>query len=284
MQLATLDIDSVYIDDMGALASLYNGEFGTPQTLFFHHARAMLQNKCLDPQRMLHGYVKIDFLERDLYAMLGQETNKVLLQFTIDRTHIPAIGHPDFVRQTTLRNNRQLWRAYGTTQQRFWTAGNGNEYVAPVEDRPAHLEAFFQEIRGRFRCNVSEYLVKMNALRSLPGESAQNLFIRFDEYASAIENDGAYGWISIALKFLNALLVKIYAAMKGEWEDEERRRGSANPLIPAMSRAKIRTMALSYENTMAIRPEKFRAPGLDPARLLANPPVTQPYQRPRPPP
>ena len=58
---------------------LYNGELGTPQTLFFHHARAIFQNKCLDPQRMLRGYVEIDFLERDLYAMLGQETKKVLL-------------------------------------------------------------------------------------------------------------------------------------------------------------------------------------------------------------
>ena len=43
------------------------------------------------------GYVEIDFLERDLYAMLREETNKVLLQFTIDRTHILAIGHLDYV-------------------------------------------------------------------------------------------------------------------------------------------------------------------------------------------
>ena len=73
LQLATPDIDIVYIDDMAAPASLYGGELGTHQTLFFHHARAMFQNKCVDPQRMLRGYVEIDFLERDLYAMLGRE-------------------------------------------------------------------------------------------------------------------------------------------------------------------------------------------------------------------
>ena len=71
LQFATPDIDSVYIDDMAARANLYNDEVGTPHTLFFHHARAMFQNKCLDPQRILRGYVEIDFLERDLYAMLG---------------------------------------------------------------------------------------------------------------------------------------------------------------------------------------------------------------------
>ena len=49
LQLATPDIDSLYIDDMAALASLYNGELGRPQTLFFHHARVKFQNKCLDP-------------------------------------------------------------------------------------------------------------------------------------------------------------------------------------------------------------------------------------------
>ena len=35
---------------------------------------------------------------------------------------------------------------------------------------------------------------------------------------------------------------------------------------------------------MAIRAAEFRATGLDPARLLVNPPVTQPYQQPKPPP
>ena len=103
---------------MAAPVSLYNGELGTPQTLFFHHARAMFENKCLDPQCMLRGYVEMDFLQKDLYPMLGQETNKVLLQFCIERTHIPAVAHPDYLAQTTLRNNRQLWRAYGTAQQR----------------------------------------------------------------------------------------------------------------------------------------------------------------------
>ena len=96
-------------------------------------------------------------------------------------------------------------------------------------------------------------------------ESLQNFFLRFDEFASTVENDGADGWRPIALKFLNALPVNIYAAMKREWEDEERRHGCANPLIPTMNRAQIRTMALSYENTMDIRAAKFRAIGLDPA-------------------
>ena len=72
----------------------------------------------------------------------------------------------------------------------------------------------------------------MNILRALSRESLQNFFLRFDEYASAVENDGADGWRPIALNFLNALPVNIYVAMKREWEDEERRRGSANPLIP----------------------------------------------------
>ena len=111
----------------------------------------------------------------------------------------------------------------------------------------------------------------MKAIRALPRESMQNFFLRFDEYASAVENDGADGWRPIALKFLNALPINIYAAMEREWEDEERRRGFANPLIPAMKITEIRTMALSYENTMAIRAAKFLVAGLDPARVLGNP-------------
>ena len=59
---------------------------------------------------------------------------------------------------------------------------------------------------------------------------------------------------------LNALPVNIYAPMKREWEDEERRRGSANPLIPAMNRAKICTMAFSYENTMATMATSCKIP------------------------
>ena len=155
LQLPTPETDTPYFDDMAAPATLYNGELGTPQTLFFHHARALFENKCLDPQRMLRGYVEMDFCMKDLHHMLGQETNKVLLQFCIDRVHIPAIGHPTYLAQTTLRNNRQLWRAYGTAQQRYWTTGNGNEHVARVEPNLADLEAFFLEVRGRFRCNVS---------------------------------------------------------------------------------------------------------------------------------
>ena len=116
LQLPTSDIENQYIDDMATLANLYNGELGTPQTLFFNHARALFENKCLDPQRMLRGYVEMDFLHKDLHHMLGQETNKVLLQFCIDRVHIPAIGHPAYLAQSTLRNNRQLWRAHGTAQ------------------------------------------------------------------------------------------------------------------------------------------------------------------------
>ena len=119
---------------------------------------------------MLRRYVEMDFLQKDLYPMLGQETNKVLLQFCIDRTHILAVGHRDYLAQTTLWNNRQLWGAYCTAQRRYWTTINGNEPAAPIEANLANLEAFFQEIRGRFRCNVAEYLVKMNALRALPGE------------------------------------------------------------------------------------------------------------------
>ena len=107
--------------------------------------------------------------------------------------HIRAIGHPTYLAQTTLRNNRQLWRTYDTAQQRYWTTGNGNEPTAPIEASPADLEAFFHAIRGRFRCNVAEYLVKMNALRALRGESFQNIFIWCDEFASAVENDGADG-------------------------------------------------------------------------------------------
>ena len=116
LQLATSEIDRQDFDDMAAPSSLCNGKLETPQTLFFHHARAMFENKCLDPQRMLRGYVEMDFPQKDLYPMLGQETNKVLLQFCIDRTHIPAVGHPYYLAQTTLWNNRQLWRAYGTAQ------------------------------------------------------------------------------------------------------------------------------------------------------------------------
>ena len=108
LQLTTSEIDRQDFDDMAALASLYNSELGTPHTLFFHHARAMFEKKCLDPQRMLRGYVEMVFLQKYLYPMLGQETNKVLLQFCIDRTHIPAVGHPDYLAQTNLRNNRQL--------------------------------------------------------------------------------------------------------------------------------------------------------------------------------
>ena len=152
---------------MATPASLYNGELGTPETLFFYHARAMFEKKCLDPQRTFRGYVEMDFLQKDLYPMLGHETNKLLLQFCIDRTHIPAVGHPNYLAQTTLRNNRQLWRAYDTAQQRYWTTGNGNEPATPIESNPADLEAFFHEIRGRFRCNVAEYFVKINALRAL---------------------------------------------------------------------------------------------------------------------
>ena len=154
---------------MAALASLYNGELGTPQTLFFDHARAMFEKKCLDPQRMLRGYVEMDFLQKDLYSMLGQETDKVLLHVCVDRTHIPAVGHQDYLAQTTLRNNRQLWRAYAMAQQRYWATGNGNEPAAPIEANSADLEAFFHEIRNRLRCNVAEYFVKMNVLRALPG-------------------------------------------------------------------------------------------------------------------
>ena len=59
LQLPTLEIETQYIDDMAAPASLYNRELGTPQTIFFHHARALFEKKCLDPQRMLRGYVEI---------------------------------------------------------------------------------------------------------------------------------------------------------------------------------------------------------------------------------
>ena len=71
LQLTTSKIDRQAFDDMAAPASLYNGELGTPQTLFLHHARAILENKCLDLQRMLRGYVEMDFLHKDLYPMLG---------------------------------------------------------------------------------------------------------------------------------------------------------------------------------------------------------------------
>ena len=93
----------------------------------------------------------------------------------------------------------------------------------------------------------------MNALRALMGESIQNIFIRYDEFASAIENDGADGWRAIALKFLNSLPAYIFASMRREWEDEEKRRSCANLVIAAINRAEIRTMALSHENTMATR-------------------------------
>ena len=100
LHLTTSEIDRQDFDDMAAPASLYNNELGTPQTLFFDHARAMFENKCLDPERMLRGYVEMDFLRKYLYPMLGQETNKFLVQFCIDRTHIPAVGI-----QTILHNN-----------------------------------------------------------------------------------------------------------------------------------------------------------------------------------
>ena len=51
---------------------------------------------------------------------------------------------------------------------------------------------------------------------SLAKRISAKLISRFDEYASAVENDGAHGWRPIALKFLNALLVNIYAPMKRE--------------------------------------------------------------------
>ena len=111
----------------------------------------------------------------------------------------------------------------------------------------------------------------MNALRAYLGESIQNAFIRYDEFASAIENDGADGWRPIALKFLNALPAHIFASMRREWEDEEKRRSFANPIIAAMNRAKIRTIALSHENTMATRAVKFRAIGLNAAKFLNTP-------------
>ena len=34
---------------------------------------------------MLRGYIGMDFVHKDLYPMLGQETNKVLLQFCIEK-------------------------------------------------------------------------------------------------------------------------------------------------------------------------------------------------------
>ena len=92
-----------------------------------------------------------------------------------------------------------------------------------------------------------------------------------DEFASAVENDGADGWRPIALKFLNALPAHIFASMRREWEDEEKRRSCANPVIAAMNRAEIRTMALSHENTMATRAAEFRAIGLDAAKFLNTP-------------
>lgn len=121
----------------------------------------------------------------------------------------------------------------------------------------------------------------MNALRALPEESVQNIFIRYDEFASAVENDGADGWRPIALKFPNALRAHIFASMRREWEDEEKRRSCANLVIAAMNRAEICTMALSHENTMATRVAKFRAICFDGAKFLNTPLTPQPYN-PRP--
>ena len=111
----------------------------------------------------------------------------------------------------------------------------------------------------------------MNALRALPGETIQNLFIRYDEFASAVENDGADGWRPIALKFLNALLAHIFASIRRGWEDKEKRRSCANPVIATMNTGEIRTMALSHENTMATRAAQFRAIGLDAAKFFNTP-------------
>ena len=50
-----------------------------------------------------------------------------------------------------------------------------------------------------------------------------------------------------------------------------------------MNRAEIRIMVVSHENTMATRATKFRAIGLDAAKVLNNPQTPQPYNpRPRP--
>ena len=99
----------------------------------------------------------------------------------------------------------------------------------------------------------------------------------YDEFASAVELDGADGWRPIALKFLNALPAHIFASMRREWEDEEKRRGNANPVLASMNRVEIRTMALQHENTMATRAAEFRAIGLDAAKFTGTPPAAQPY-------
>lgn len=89
-----------------------------------------------------------------------------------------------------------------------------------------------------------EYLVKMTAVCALPGESLHNLYLRVDEFASAVENDGANGWRPIALKFLDALPSYIYVAVKKQWEDGEQRQEFANPPLPTINIAEIRVMAM----------------------------------------
>lgn len=63
---------------MVAPATLYNGELGTLHVLVFHRARDLFANRFLDLQRMLRGYVELEFLDIDLHVMLGQVTNKIL--------------------------------------------------------------------------------------------------------------------------------------------------------------------------------------------------------------
>ena len=78
----------------------------------------------------------------------------------VDRTHISAIGHPNYVRQTTLRDNPNCGE---------YLARHNNGIGQMVKEvhqihsyNPDDLEGFFQEVRGCFYCNVLEFLVKMN--------------------------------------------------------------------------------------------------------------------------
>lgn len=85
---------------------------------------------------MLRGYGELEDLDKELTIVLGQEAHKELVPYMIDKKHVPVFGHLDYVRQTTRRDNRQLWKVFSTAEERYWIRGIHRRIISAQTYRP----------------------------------------------------------------------------------------------------------------------------------------------------
>lgn len=182
---------------------LYNGELGNPQNKFITDCETQWIEFEKRERMGANQLLYIQALSTDL----GGEAQAVWRYFMERDMPLPA-SHVDIDRAMEI-DSRNEWKRY---RHRLWLYQNTNpiqphepkEPNPPMEPEPTDSTEFFAAKTEHSQQSTSEYINKLEAFRSRPGEGVETIFGRFNEIAKVVK-DGAYIPAVLGIKFQSHL-------------------------------------------------------------------------------